>query len=448
MTVFIALVAPVEAWHAEGMLPATSTFDAYAGKFCFDYVPANVTGQRPGAGVFDYSVTGRLDVSENQPGHHEDEIQDRFYLMVFDDRQHHWQRARPFWNELTCHEMLELSSWSTDLSPHLRSPPYQAKGTVTVHEGIRPRFWYFAFVNCGADISLPVRYTLHARNIHQGFQAEFGMDMRGSLPLQASFALFFIVIVVAICICTRTRSARLQHQTLSLLHFLQVAAMCSAAGCSFSALHHFFYAQDGKGLMFAAVLGTLGSCLAKAILTIMLFFIAKGWALLLTPDEQQHRCMIVAAVSGIIGLSVGCEVWDQYFHDRSTTFYLYESWPGCAILVLNMCLLGAALVFMWHTYQEELQAEIRRFYRLTSAAYGMYFAFLPLICLLTELFSPWVRRKYVERAEVGMQFALTLLLFICMRPSQLDNLIATRLKFREQPESELLTLDKELHSEA
>jgi len=264
--------------------------------------------------------------------------------------------------------------------------------------------------------------------------------------LEASFALLFVIIVVATCISMRTRSARLQHQTWSLLHLLLVSAICSAAGCACRALHHLLYAQDGKGLLFAAVLGTLGSCLARAILTILQFFIAKGWGLLLTPDQRSPRCMILAALSGIVGLSVGCEIWEQYFHDQSTTFYLYESWPGRAILALNMCLLGAALFFMWQTYRVEPQTEVRAFYRLISAAYSMYFVFLPVICLLTELFSPWVRRKYVERAEIGMRFTVTLLLFICLRPSHMDKLIAARLKNRQEPE--LLTVSKDLCTEA
>merc|ERR1712085_71356 len=78
--------------------------------------------------------------------------------------------------------------------------------------------------------------------------------------------------------------------------------------------------------------------------------------------------------------------------------------------------------------------DVKWFYSVVSAACGIYFASLPVVCLLAELLNPWVRRKYVERYELVARFAATLLLAICLRPSQVNSLVAARLKNGEEPQ--------------
>jgi surface polysaccharide O-acyltransferase-like enzyme len=205
-------------------------------------------------------------------------------------------------------------------------------------------------------------------------------------------------------------------------------------------VHHFVFAYDGRGVLLAAVLGTFWACMGKAALTILQILVAKGWAILFTPGEQPERIAIVLAITGIISMSVGCEVWEQFFHDQSTSFYLYESWPGRIILMLNIVLLVTAWNFLWKSYKRELEPQVRSFYAFTAVACGIYFASLPAVCLLAELLSPWVVRNRIERVEVSTRFVATAMLAVGLRPSNMYRLVNARLKNRDAPE--LLTAEE------
>jgi surface polysaccharide O-acyltransferase-like enzyme len=199
-------------------------------------------------------------------------------------------------------------------------------------------------------------------------------------------------------------------------------------------VHHFVFAYDGRGVLLAAVLGTFWACMAKAALTILQILVAKGWAILFTPNEKPQRIAIVLAITGVISISVGCEVWEQFFHDQSTSFYLYESWPGRIILMLNIVLLVTAWTFLWKSYKREVEPQVRSFYAFTAVACGIYFASLPAVCLLAELLSPWVVRNRIERVEVSTRFVATAMLAVGLRPSNMHRLVSARLKNRDAPE--------------
>merc|ERR1712217_670219 len=169
--------------------------------------------------------------------------------------------------------------------------------------------------------------------------------------------------------------------------------------------------------------------------------IAKGWALLYTPDEQGKRVSIVLVLIGVISISVGCEIWEQYFHDQSTSFYLHESWPGYIILTLNIFLLVVAWYFLSRNYKREAESEVRSFYAFISVACSIYLASLPVICLLAELLQPWSRRKIVERVELSTRFVVTIMFAFCLRPSKVSSLVNARLKNRGAPE--LLSKEEE-----
>merc|ERR1719433_1115243 len=128
--------------------------------------------------------------------------------------------------------------------------------SISVRQELRPRFWYFTFVNCGVESLEPITFTIHAVNMAQGFEEEFGADAVGSLQLEVLFcALFFLVGGSVACLeCCRKKP--LNTSAGSLLRLLGASAASSALGCGCRALHHLAFAYDGKGMLAAAVLGT------------------------------------------------------------------------------------------------------------------------------------------------------------------------------------------------
>jgi len=230
--------------------------------------------------------------------------------------------------------------------------------------------------------------------------------------------------------CAAARSRR-RHglrgvRSRPLLLVLRASSALSALGCGGRAAHHWLFLHDGYGLPPVGVAGSLLACGARLLLTVLQFFIGKGWALFASPEQKTQRCMIFVALLLVMGVSTACEIRAHYFHDMDTHFYLYESWPGLLILTLNLGLLGASWLMTWDAYLSEPSPALRSYYCTVSLAAGVYFASLPIICVISGALSPWVVRKIVERTELCSRFIATVLLLLCLWPSRVDALVAAR----------------------
>lgn len=424
---FACLATCVGGWRTWGVLPLDSTFASYVGKFCFDYTRQ----QGVAAGHFSFSIEGKVQegahttrTTEGAPCWGPCETQGNIYLMVFDDEQDHWARIREKWHSITCEEMLHDASFAVNIRP-LNG---QFNRTVEVTESVRPRFWYFIFAACGVDVVEPIIFEIHAENFRHGIETEFSLDENGSLAMHLLFAFLFTAVAIALRHVARRATGAEALRSRPLLRLLLVSCLCSAAGSACISLHYAVYAANGYGLRVLEVLGQLWLCGAKVLLTVLQLLTAKGWALFYAPEEMLSRRLMFLILGGIILTSVWCEIHAQYFHDWSTTLYLYESIPGMIILGLNVLLFLEAWRSMHETYRLETSTEVRLFYALTSASSFLYFLSLPVMCVLAMELDPWVRAKYVARAEAVSRYIACLLLAYCLRPSRLDAMINARLE--------------------
>lgn len=196
------------------------------------------------------------------------------------------------------------------------------------------------------------------------------------------------------------------------------------------AIHHRAYSFNGRGCIFAGALGMLFSCVSKALFIILQFVIARGWALFFAAEERGQLLVIVAALLGLAGLSMGCEVYGWRVQDSTTDLYLYESWPGVINLYVNLGLLALAWLFTLKNASQEVSHDVRMFYFRVSASAGVYFASLPVVCLLASFLVPWVRQKYTERVELCARLISTALLLLQLWPTHLDMMVGARMKGR------------------
>jgi len=191
-------------------------------------------------------------------------------------------------------------------------------------------------------------------------------------------------------------------------------------------LHLGVYAIDGKGIDVAEFLGTLSACVAKAMLMVLQLLLAKGWMLFLDMGEELPTNFPLGSLALTGGLSMCCEVYGLHFRDQSNTLYLYQSWPGLVILALNMGLLFMSWFWLWQAHSREASPDVRAIQRSVAVACGLYFGSLPIICLLSQMLSPWWRREVVEGVELLARCLATSLLLVTLRPSRLDATLALR----------------------
>lgn len=367
------------------------------------------------------------------------------FFVVFDDEQASWRRSASLYGAYndgaaaSCEDLLRYQHY------YVQVPPL-AQGfnrTVYITESVRPRFWYFTFVACNVSVLTPLEYELHAQNIKQGIQSEFSLDEKGSVPLQVFGTLCFGLLAYALRACVIRAEGTEALRSRPLLRLLLCSASLSTAGASCLLLHYAVFMADGVGWPLFEMLGQLALCCAKAVFSILQLLVAKGWSLFYSPGEVARRRMVFVTLGLIIAISFGCEVYAQQFHDASTTLYLYESVPGAMILVLSVVLFIEAYRSMLDTYRHETSDEVRYFYFLVSLVMWAYFMTLPLTCVLAVSFDPWVRAKYVARAELFSRFGATGVLAYCLRPTRLDAMINARLAEGLEPVGEF---DEESYS--
>jgi len=392
--------------HLSGSLPASGTFDEYVGKFCFDYVPDGQVG-----GTLEVAVSGSLPETN-------------LYFLIFDDEPQHWRQARGEWGSLKCEDMISLASNALPVS----SPEGKFITKVDVHERLRPRFWYFAFVACGSSITEAISYDLKLLNPRQGLQQEFGVDEEGTLQLQSTAAAFFLCLAVGMWYAAIRSGSRSGLRSRPILRLLLLSAASSAVGAMCRTLHLAAFAFDGQGWGLLDVLGQLCICAAKAMIALVMLLAAKGWSLFYGRDEFTQRCTTLCILGLLLVTAGACEIHADWARDWSPSLYQYESWSGTLVLVLNMLLFMEASRSMYATYRKESAEELRTFYQVVTGAASVYFLSLPVLCTFASLLAPWVRFKYVDRIEVLSRFAATVLLALSLKPSRLDAMITWRLE--------------------
>jgi len=422
--VALAVFLLADGMHHDAVIPSvvydTPSLSAhYIGKFCFYVDPE---GERVG----EVSLTIKSEHGVEEPGA-------GLNLMFFSDQQNKWKRVRYNWPS-TCEDLNRSASFIQPVKPvfneTLGQHSFDFKTTVGVTQRIRHRYWYFALVACNVTVMPRMEYHLHTVNVNQGFQAEFGMDEDGSIALDlftwlGFFCMFGVVLGFAI---KRFGLGALRMRTL--LQSLLVAVVLSSVGGLFMLIDSLTFARDGVGAREAAVIGATCECLAKVQLGLLQLFVSRGRDFLRSPREFVRRTVILISVLIFITVAVVSEIYEQYYAhlDWSTTVYFYSSKPGAIVLFLNIALFMDVVRSTRQLFQKgDLTPQLRQFYLRTAICATMYFLALPVLVVLACNCAPWVRRKFVERAEILSRFLVCGLLAYCLWPSRLDHIVDARL---------------------
>jgi len=419
------------AWHLlsngmrhDAVLPeqtfSTPSLSAnYMGKFCFDVSPDN-------------SIVGNVTVSVKSD-HGIEEPGDGLKLFLFSDQDDKWQKVRYDW-PTTCQILHDSANYVGLLSPVYNESTgthrYDLQTTVGVRQRVRHRYWFFALVACNVTTMPRIEYDLHAVNMHQGYQSEFGMDEDGSIALDIFTALGFFLLFWVILGCAIRKFGCGALRERQLLQSLLVAVTLSSFGGFCMLADSLKYAQDGIGHREAAVVGAASECLAKVQLALLQLFVARGRDFLRSPKEWSRRTVVQVGVVLFVGIAVWSEIYEQYYSemDWSTVVYFYSSKQGALILLLNIVLfIDIVRSTRDLLSQSDLTPQLRTFYLRTACCAGLYFLALPLLVIVAYHFHPWVRRKFVERIEIFSRFLVCGLLAYCLWPTRLDRLVDARL---------------------
>jgi len=401
-----------------GELPTTKNFAMFVDKFCYDY-RANPSKGKEIAGLLELTVTGRtflggkadeIRTAENMVDH----TAGKLLLMLFDDEDDRWKKARRSWDHSTCDEKARHANHVlvVDLSSEAKQT-----STVKVNQHIRDRFWYFAFVNCGATIREVVRYKLHATNPHLGFQQEFGIDHLNLITIHVAFAAFFVGTALGNQFLVKKHHS--QSYDSALLRLLRFAISSSAVSSLLLAAHYWAFKMNGAGDERVRFMAMLSAAVSRATLILIGLLIAKGWSISTTLLDDRH--IVFGVLAAVVTLSALCELHHEFVKDETTALFLYSSAPGTIIVLVNMfcfCWMGKCL---FETRDEEKLVVLKGFYKKIFVGYACWYLMIPLAVVLAHVVSPWVRYRCVILVELTARLGLLVFLSFELWPGKLPS---------------------------
>mmetsp|Transcript_113748 Transcript_113748/g.328467 ORF Transcript_113748/g.328467 Transcript_113748/m.328467 type:complete len:451 (+) Transcript_113748:104-1456(+) len=389
-TIAVANVAGivVQGLMLEGELPRSQDFSLYVGKFCYDFSPS-----MDPIGTVDMQLTRDSDLPSQSEG--------KLFFVIYDDERMHWRRIRDRWDSATCQEKIEAASvrswvqlWTTDR---------KANFTIHLKEHIRPRWWYFTFINCGAEVeNVRLRYSIHATNDKVGSFGEFSIDELGlwKVYLAATAAFTGAAYITHRWARKQTQDAVMRdHPYIQLLLLSYAASWFSAI---LFLLHYTIYMYDGFGSKRLRFFAIFAGIVANCTIYLIAILSSCGWAI--TTATLPYRRSFLGLVTFVGCLHAMCELNAQTTLDQSTTLHAYAGGVGVFSLILKV------FIFCWfafqvkHSYEMEMDTRRRLFFKYHGIGVSLWALTVPVVVLLAFRVSPWVRYKWVTGVEIFARF--------------------------------------------
>lgn len=335
----------------------------------------------------------------------------KLWLLAFDDESNHWQQARRDWDTSTCEQKKAFASYSHPVALTFSSTKQPIEYKVNIVEKLRPRFWYFAVVDCGMSFLQPMDYTLHLQNFELGWQNEFSWDHTSMLELYSVFCGAFFILGIY-CYVAAWKQEIHDHpllRLLSLTHALSVASTLSFAA------YYGIFLQNGEQRQHLRFIGVLSSTMTMSTFFLTIMLIGEGWA-----EVKGFACSIkdkrdfFQAVFVLAGACTFCEIHSEFLVDQSTKLYNYQSVPGVLVLVIKIAM------FSWflHSTRKTLGAtqghQDRTFYKVLLWTLTIWFLSVPVTVIFAWFLDPWYRYKLVTVVDYSSRFTGQVLLSLVL----------------------------------
>ncbi|KAG2763285.1 hypothetical protein JG687_00000076 [Phytophthora cactorum] len=301
--------------------------------------------------------------------------------------------------------------------------------SVDIREHLRPRFWYVALARCvpGGDQYKPAfaeitetnfrkYYFSSWFNIHmtQGDGSELPVQQQGLPTIYAVMAAVAgAAAAVQIVAVRRMRQSESFHPIMRILTLVVLFFfLCNAL----LFIHFTMYEFNGLGVPFFKYAAKITEVFVRVGTLLLAMVIAKGWTINSVGLDGQIKlsCVILA----ILVLYLSMAMWYLVWLDPASTLYIYDSWPGLGICVLQMCVLGWFINTILETRSYEQASTKRHFFLRMCCLFSVYFVALPIIVLVASFLSPWVREKTVAAMTTSVHCFIYLSLIYTLWPTR------------------------------
>ncbi len=256
----------------------------------------------------------------------------------------------------------------------------------------RPRFAYFAAINC-ENSGLDMTYNIRAVNPGDKWIRQFGVDEQGLLPTYLIFTIVFIV-GLATHMYGVFAGWSAQGGMHPIIKLLTVSILFETLSIVLGAVHYGMFMGNGVGAPVLLGVSEVMDMAAQLLLMLLLILIAKGWTISSLKLTGRRSLFIFLALFTFGYASLF--IWQEAGTDPESTKYLYESIPGIILLAMRIVTLFWYCYNLWSTWRLESNPEKKRFYAVFGFLYFLWFLALPLIVIVATVQYPWERSKTVS----------------------------------------------------
>jgi hypothetical protein len=360
---------------------------------------------------------------------------DDLQVAIYDDEDRFWNYVM---NDKRC-------DCACKLSPAHTKQVYNVSATkdlsipftfeFSVHEHLRPRFWYVALARCvtGGDAFVPSFTQITEANFQKYyFSAWYELHMTqgdgSELPVhQQGMAVLYGIMTVlaggaAVAQSAAARGLRQSESFHPIMRLLTIIVLFFAMANALLFAHLYVYAYNGVGVQVCEYAAKITLVFVRVGTMLLAMLVAKGWTInAITLDgQEQLTCLMIS----ILGLYLSMAMWYLVWLDPASTLYIYDSWPGVGICALQLVVLAWFSTTILDTRAFEEAASKRRFFLHIGALFAAYIIALPVIVLIASVLSPWVHEKVVATltsvVDIGVYSALIYLLWPSRAPKYFE----------------------------
>jgi len=371
----------VDAMLAEGSSLVLANSATFLAKFCFTY---SLPPKRR---------AGTLRVFVEAPELAPDQ---RMELLLFDDEADSYPGPSGEWDRLSCEEKKLRAKISEEVIPYEAAQPGGQLLRFSISERVRPRWWYIALTDC-SNMTVNVKYKVHAMNDAYSWASEFSMDKRYALHALAPLAAVYLLLTAAQLLANRelaeqagadSAAGKAAHPFARLLLAGLALGLVSSL---LSIVYYARYAATGTGGMATHVTAHLLHVASNFVLASLLLLVSQGKCIsyIMVADDARRMCRLLGP------FLVSCfllELWGDYANSRTyTTDYVYNTACGWAVVAVDLLLLGVYARNLRATHAAERDRGDGPFYRTWGVLYGAWFLSLPAAAALSRaVLAPYV----------------------------------------------------------